>query len=78
MRQATLTLTIDDTAFTFTHLPEGAITWVSGTGPANSIEKVTVDYIWPIVTPMMRPFFVNDEVHFQVESAMKNEGDIEL
>ena len=76
--QATPTLTIDETAFTFAHLPAGASTWLADTGPANSIEKVTVDYYWPIVTPMMRPFFPNDEVHFQVESAMKNEGDIEL
>ena len=78
MRQATPTLTIDDTAFTFAHLPAGASTWLAGTGPPNSIEKVTVDYYWPIVTAMMRRFFPNDEVHFQVESAMKNEGDIEL
>ena len=78
MRQATPTLTIPDSAFTFTHLPEGASSWVSGTGGPNSVEKVTVDYTWPIMTPMMRPFFTNDEINFRVESAMKNEGDIEL
>lgn len=77
MRQATPTLTIPDSAFTFSHLPEGASSWMSGTGGENSVEKVTVDYVWPVMTPMMRPFFTNDEVHFRVESAMKNEGDIE-
>ena len=78
MRQATPTLTILDTAFTFSHLPEGGSIWLGGTGPANSVEKVTVDYTWPIMTPLMRPFFNNNQITFRVESAMKNEGQIQL
>ena len=78
MRLATPTLTIPDTAFTFTHLPEGGSSWLGGTGGANAVEKVTVDYTWPIMTPLMRPFFSNDEIHFKVQSAMKNEGQIQL
>ncbi len=78
MRLATPTLTIPDTAFTFTHLPAGGVTWVGGTGGADAVEKVTVDYTWPIMTPLMRPFFSNDQIRFRVESAMKNEGQIQL
>lgn len=74
MRQATPTLTIDDAAFTFSHLPEGGATWAGGIGEPNDIAKVTVNYPWTILTPLIRPFFDNGEVMLTVESAMKNEG----
>ena len=78
MRNATPTLTIPDSAFTFQHFPPGGSGWVSGTGGPDAIEKVTVVYDWPILTPMMRPFFPDPYVHFRVESAMKNESQIQL
>ena len=78
MREATPTLTIPDDAFTFEHLPPGGGGWVGGVGGPDSVEKVIVEYDWPIMTPLMRPFFSDDYVHFRVESAMKNESQIQL
>jgi Flp pilus assembly protein TadG len=74
MRQATPTLTIADNAFSFQNMPIGGSTWAAGTGGPGSIEKVTVDYTWDILTPIMRPFFPNGQIHFTVDSAMKNEA----
>jgi Flp pilus assembly protein TadG len=74
MRQATPTLTLADSAFTFNHMPVGSSTWTGGTGGPGDIEKVTVDYTWDILTPIMRPFFTNGQIHFTVDSAMKNEA----
>ena len=73
MRQATPTLTIPDNAFTFSHSTDGTA-WASGVGGPNEIEKVRVDFTWRILTPVLRPFFTNGEIHFRVESTMKNEG----
>ena len=74
MRDATPTLTIPDQAFTFSHLPQGAASWVGGTGGPGDVEKVAVDYTWTMMTPLMRPFFANGQIQLHVESAMKNEG----
>jgi Flp pilus assembly protein TadG len=74
MRQATPTLTLADSAFTFNHMSVGGSTWVAGTGSAGDIEKLTVDYTWDILTPIMRPFFTSGQIHFTVDSAMKNEA----
>jgi Flp pilus assembly protein TadG len=72
MRQNTPNLTLNDAAFTFSHLSGGA--WVGGTGAPNDIEKVTVVYNWQVMTPLIRPFFTNGEINFRVESSMKNES----
>ena len=77
MRQSTPTLTLDDSAFVFNHLSPGAGAWAAGTGAPNDIEKVTVDYTWHIMTPLLRPFFPGGRVDFRVESSMKNEGRFE-
>jgi Flp pilus assembly protein TadG len=74
MRDATPVLTLDDSAFTFSHLPEGAVNWQAGPGGPGDIEKVTVDYTWGIITPLLQPLFPNGQVHLQVASAMKNES----
>jgi len=71
MRQATPTLTIADSAFTFSHLSGGA--WTNGSGGPDEIMKVTVNYTWTLMTPLIRPFFPNGQVNVVVESAMKNE-----
>lgn len=73
MRQATPSLTLPDSAFTFAHLPDGATVWVGGTGGPGDVEKLRVDYTWPLMTPLVRSFFPNGEVHVRVESSMKNE-----
>jgi uncharacterized membrane protein (UPF0127 family)/Flp pilus assembly protein TadG len=74
MRQATPTLTLADGAFTFSHMSPGATSWSSGTGAPSDIEKVTVDYTWNLLTPLLRPFFSGGQVHLKVDSAMKNEA----
>jgi Flp pilus assembly protein TadG len=74
MRQNTPTLTLDDTAFVFSHISPGGTVWVGGTGAPDDIEKVTVNYNWQVVTPVLRPFFTNGQINFSVESSMKNES----
>jgi Flp pilus assembly protein TadG len=73
MRAATPTLTIPDDAFTFNHMPPGGTSWTGGTGNPSDIEKLTVDYTWDLLTPVLRPFFPSGQVHLRVESTMKNE-----
>ncbi len=73
MRQSTPSLTLPDSAFSFSFMPPGGSSWSSGLGGPNDIAKVTVDYNWNIITPLLRPFFTNGRIHFRVESAMKNE-----
>lgn len=73
MREATPTLTIDDTAFSFSYLPPGATVWLGGPGGPNDVSKVTVTYPWPLLTPLVRPFFAGGQVTLVVEATMKNE-----
>ena len=74
MRTATPNLNIPDGAFSFQHMPVGGTSFVSGVGGPNEVEKVTVDYTWTVLTPVLRPFFTNGQIRFVVESTMKNEG----
>lgn len=74
MRDATPTLTLDDSAFTFSHMPIGGGAWVAGgAGAPGELERVTVDYTWNIMTPLLWPFFPSGNIHFTVDSTMKNE-----
>jgi Flp pilus assembly protein TadG len=77
MRDATPTLTIDDDAFAFSHLPLGGGAWAGGMGGPNDIGKVTVNYTWTIMTPLIRPFFDGGQITLTVESAMKSEPTFE-
>ena len=77
MRNATPTLTIPDEAFTFSHLPPGAASWLNGTGGPLDVEKVTVEYDWSVLSPVLRPFFEDGRITLVVDSAMKNEGRFE-
>ena len=77
MRDATPSLTIEDDAFTFSHLPVGGATWQAGAGGVGAITRVTVDYSSPVLTPLLRPFFTDGEMHVAVESAMKSESRFE-
>jgi hypothetical protein len=74
MRSATPTLTIPDGAFSFQHMPVGGSSWVGGTGGPGEIEKVTITYTWPLMTPLLRPFFASGSLTMKVESMMKNES----
>jgi hypothetical protein len=73
MREATPTLTIPDSSFTFEHLPPGGSTWVAGAGGPGDVEKVSVTYTWSLLTPVIRPFFPNGQITLEVDSAMKDE-----
>ena len=75
MRDATPTITLPDNAFTFSSMPVGGTTWTTGTaGGPDDLERVTVDYTWNIMTPLLWPFFTNGQIHFTVNSTMKNES----
>lgn len=74
MRDNTPTLTLDDAAFSFSHMAAGGGAWIAGAGGPDDVEKLRVDYTYRLMTPFLRPLFTNGEVNFRVESAMKNEG----
>jgi TadE-like protein len=74
MRQATPTITLPDSAFSFHHMPIGGSSWQTGVGGPGEIEKLTIDYTWHLMTPLLRPFFTNGDFHVTVDSAMKNEA----
>jgi len=73
MRDATPALTIPNSDFTFSHLPPGASSWVSGAGGPDDIEKMTVTYNWTLLTPVLSSFFPGGALQIKVESARKNE-----
>jgi Flp pilus assembly protein TadG len=73
MRAATPALTIPDNAFSFSHLSPGGSGWVSGAGGPDDIDKVTVQYSWQLMTPLLRPLFPGGAINIRVESSRKNE-----
>jgi hypothetical protein len=77
MRSVTPTLTLEDDAFTFSHMAEDDDHWSSGIGGPGDLARVTVRYTWPILSPLVRPFFEDGQLALTVESAMKNEGRFE-
>lgn len=74
MRDATPTLTIPDSAFSFQHMAPGSGSWAGGTGNPGDVERVTVEYTWSFFTPLMRPFFPSGDMTIRVDSTMKNES----
>jgi Flp pilus assembly protein TadG len=73
MRSATPTLNIPDSAFSFSFMPVNGSSWSSGLGGANDVGRVTVNYTWSFMTPLIRPFFANGQINLRVQSTMKNE-----
>lgn len=74
MRNSTPSLTLPDAAFTFSHLPVGGSTWQAGSGGPNEISKVSVNYTWDLMTPVIGKFFSpSGQINITVESSMKNE-----
>jgi hypothetical protein len=74
MQQATPTLTIADSAFTFSHMDEGGAAWIPGDGAPNQLEKVSVSYTWTFLNPMLSVFFPGGQITINVDSSMKNEA----
>lgn len=70
-QRATPTLTINSSMFSFYHLTGSS--WSSGFAGSGEVGKVTVNYTWNIMTPLLRPFFTNGQFQITVDSAMKNE-----
>ena len=74
MRDATPTLTLPDSAFSFQHMPVGGTSWSGGVGGPGEIQRLTVTYTWQLLTPLIRPFFPDGQVTITVDSVMKNEA----
>ena len=72
MRKATPTITLNDSAFSFSFL--SGTSFVPGFAGAGQVGKVSVTYTWNIMTPLLRPFFTNGQIQLTVNSAMKNES----
>jgi Flp pilus assembly protein TadG len=73
-RRATPTLSVPDAGFTFSHLAVGGAVFTPGTGLPNEVERLSVDYTWSLMTPLLRPFFTNGQIRLHAESTMKNES----
>ena len=74
MRQSTPTLTIPDSAFSFSFMAPGASSWSSGVGGPGDVGRVTVNYTWTFMTPLVRPFFTGGQLNLRVQSTMRNEA----
>jgi hypothetical protein len=74
MRQATPTITIPDSAFSFSFMPLNGSSWSAGLGGPNDVGRVTINYSWQFMTPLIRPFFDDGRINLQVQSTMKNEA----
>lgn len=46
---------------------------VDDTGNPNQIIIVSLDYSWPLLTPILQPFFENGQYSFVVRATMKHE-----
>lgn len=71
MRRVTPTLTIEDDAFSFQHF--NGTTWTGGVGGPGEISRISVDYEWALMTPLLRDFFPSGALAIHVEATMKNE-----
>ena len=74
MRVAAPTLTIPDSAFSFSFMPLNGSSWSSGLGGPNDVGRVTINYTWRFMTPLIRPFFTGGQINLRVQSTMKNEA----
>jgi hypothetical protein len=74
MRTATPTLTIPDSAFSFSFMPANGASWSAGIGGPSDVGRVTINYTWRFMTPLVRPFFAGGQVNLRVQSTMKNEA----
>ena len=52
----------------------GGGAWVGGAGGPGELERVTINYTWTFMTPVVGAFFTNGRLPLRVDSAMKNEG----
>jgi len=72
MRESNPLITLADSSFTFEHL-SGA-TWTAGSGGSGEIARVTVNYNWRPITPLIGGLFTGGQIPLRVSSTMLNEG----
>jgi hypothetical protein len=77
MAEAAPTLDIDAMTFSYSHMSPGATSWAGGAGGPGDIRKVTVEYSWPPLTPILGHFLEDGYLSMTVESAMKIEPEWE-
>jgi Flp pilus assembly protein TadG len=70
MRQATPTLSIPDSAFSFYDVTKST----AGSGGPGDVIRVSVNYSINLFTPLLRSFFANGQLSLTVSSTMKNEN----
>ena len=73
MQAAAPTLDVNDMTFSFSHMAPGSASWASGAGGPGDIGRVTVEYSWEPLTPILAPFLTDGKMTLHVESAMKIE-----
>jgi hypothetical protein len=73
MKEAAPTLNTDAMTFTFSHLTPGSTSWAGGAGGPGDVGRVTVDYTWEPLTPILGPFLNDGRMSLSVESAMRIE-----
>lgn len=72
MRECNPTIALDNSSFTFEHLVGAS--WAAGSGGPNDISRVTVNYNWRPMTPLVSVLFAGGQLPLRVSSTMKNEG----
>jgi hypothetical protein len=73
MQEASPSLNVNAMTFTFSHMTPGSASWAGGAGGPGDIGKVSVDYSWVPLTPILGPFLTNGKMKLSVESAMRLE-----
>jgi hypothetical protein len=72
MRENNPIIVLDNSSFTFEHL--SGTSWTTGSGGPNDISRVTVNYEWRPITPLVSALFTGGKIPLRVSSTMKNEG----
>lgn len=77
MKAASPSLDVDAMTFEFSHMVPGSSSWASGAGGPGDIGRVTVEYSWQPMTPIVSHFLDNGDITMHVESAMRIEPEWE-
>ena len=73
MQNAAPTLDVNAMTFSFSHIVPGGSSWASGAGGPGDVGRVTVEYSWKPLTPILAPFLTDGKMTLHVESAMRIE-----
>jgi hypothetical protein len=72
MREWNPIIVLDNSSFTFEHL--SGTFWTAGSGGPSDISRVTVNYNWKPITPLINLLFAGGQIPLRVSSTVKNEG----